>query len=297
MGVKESEIAAFDAADPLAIVSAQVRWVIGDLHGMLGPLETLLDAIRREDRAPTLFFVGDFVNRGAEVRRTIDLLLALDNARFIRGNHDDIFDLVLHGRCYADNATEGNRLVAFQWFMDHGMDDTFASYGAQREELRELAQNPSMDRLLELVQVVPESHRQFIRGLPALIEESDMFVVHGKWGVSDPSELPSLGVQLATRASLRHRILWGRYTSAEVTAPKTWERVGYFGHTPVTHYIDAKRPDDLVPVRTHQMVLVDTAAALYAAGRLTAYCADAHYYVQADRYGHAYRSNGRREDK
>jgi hypothetical protein len=263
---------------------------------MIGPLELLTDAVRRNDPAAQFFFVGDYVNRGTDCRRTLDFLLDLPNARFVRGNHDDIFDLVLHGSCYANSAAEGDRLRAFLWFMDHGLDDTFLSYGARVTQLQAAKQNASLDRLLELVELVPPAHRQFVRGLPALIEEDDLFVAHAKWGVNDPSELPSLGVQLATRPGLRHRILWGRYTSAEVHSPKTWERVGYFGHTPVTHYLSARASRDLVPIKGPNIVIVDTAAALFTEGRLTAFCADTQQYAQADRFGKTYlsdSSNGR----
>src|SRR4051794_13360276 len=38
-----------------------MRWVIGDIHGMLRPLAALLDEVRRDDRSPEFHFVGDYV--------------------------------------------------------------------------------------------------------------------------------------------------------------------------------------------------------------------------------------------
>src|SRR3954469_4436327 len=105
-----------------------MRWVIGDVHGMLRALQGLLAAVRAVDPAAAFFFVGDYVNRGPDSRGVIDLLLTLTGARFVRGNHDDIFDQVLNSDFYADNAAKGDRMVAFQWFMDHGLDSTFMSY-------------------------------------------------------------------------------------------------------------------------------------------------------------------------
>src|SRR5687768_3911030 len=106
-----------------------MRWVIGDIHGMLSPLENLLAAVERKDPKRELLFVGDYVNRGPQSKGVIDLLLSLSNARFVRGNHDDIFDQVICGQSIAGKPGEEHRISAFQWFMQHGLDKTFLSYG------------------------------------------------------------------------------------------------------------------------------------------------------------------------
>src|SRR2546423_6721755 len=106
-----------------------MRWIIGDIHGMLAPLKRLLDEVNELDSRAKFYFVGDYVNRGPDSKGVIDLLLSLNGARFVRGNHDDIFDQVLNATSYAGNASNGDRVVAFQWFMDHGLDTTFTSYG------------------------------------------------------------------------------------------------------------------------------------------------------------------------
>ncbi len=262
-----------------------MRWIFGDIHGMLKPLETLLEAVMRVDRDPLFLFVGDYVNRGPDSKGVIELLLSLPSARFCRGNHDDIFDLVVNGRCYADNATEGNRMSALRWFLQHGLDRTFISYGAEPADLEYLIGSPSTQRVETLVSLVPETHRQFVRSLPGLLEFPDIFVAHAKWSVLAPTELPSLAVELSAKAVLRHNIIWGRYTTAELRIDKPWERTGFFGHTPVTHYIDARHSDDLVPLIGPRIVLVDTAAALSVGGRLTAYCAETDQYLQSDHFG------------
>src|SRR5260221_636 len=105
-----------------------MRWIIGDVHGMLRPLKGLVAEVRRHDPESRLIFAGDYVNRGPEARGVIDFLLALENATFIRGNHDDIFDLVINGQCYAENAARDDRVAAFLWFMKYGLDATLMSY-------------------------------------------------------------------------------------------------------------------------------------------------------------------------
>src|SRR5690242_5698589 len=103
---------------------ARMRWLIGDIHGMLKPLEALLRGIEHDDPQATVYFAGDFVNRGPESKGVIDLVLSMSNAKCIRGNHDDVLDQVLHGHSYAENSSRGDRFAAFQWFLDHGLLET-----------------------------------------------------------------------------------------------------------------------------------------------------------------------------
>src|SRR5574342_423760 len=99
-----------------------MHWVVGDIHGMLKPLERLLEAVRAADPEPQFCFAGDYVNRGPDSRGVIELRLTLKkDARFLRGNHDDIFQQILTGNSFCPNASDGNRLLAFEWFMQHGL--------------------------------------------------------------------------------------------------------------------------------------------------------------------------------
>jgi serine/threonine protein phosphatase 1 len=262
-----------------------MRWIIGDVHGMLRPLEMLLREIAKADAAAELIFVGDYVNRGPDSRKVIDLLLTLPNASFIRGNHDDIVDEILHGASYAQNASEGKPLAAFQWFMQHGLASTLESYGADWAELDFILKRPNWERLTKVLECIPETHRQFIRNLPAIVEGDDFFVAHGKWDVSDSDKTPSLTEQLALEPIKRHKLLWGRYTDDEITVVKSWERTGYFGHTPVDAYPGLLGNNGLVPISGSRIVLLDTAAALTPEGRLSAVCHDSQQLIQVDRFG------------
>lgn len=65
-------------------------FVVGDIHGHRIALETLLAALPfgEDDR---LVFLGDYVDKGPDVRATLDLLCRLStraNTIFLRGNHD-----------------------------------------------------------------------------------------------------------------------------------------------------------------------------------------------------------------
>src|SRR5437764_15415380 len=100
-----------------------MHWIIGDIHGMVRPLETLVSAIQSHDKDRQLIFVGDYVNRGPDSKSVIDLLLSLpaDRTHFVRGNHDDVFDHVLSGMSACAKPGEEHRVASFQWFMQHGM--------------------------------------------------------------------------------------------------------------------------------------------------------------------------------
>src|SRR5437763_3204743 len=157
-----------------------MRWVIGDIHGMLKPLAQLIYAVRAQDPLARFLFVGDYVNRGPDSRGVVDLLLRLPEgtARFARGNHDDIFDLILNGKSFASGA---DPVPVFAWFMAHGLDRTLHSYGLDAAMIESVERKPTPQRLRDLVSEIPESHRTFFRHLPLVTEDKDLFVVHAKW--------------------------------------------------------------------------------------------------------------------
>ena len=257
-----------------------MRWVIGDVHGMLRPLEGLLEAVRSADPDAHFIFVGDYVNRGPDTRGVIDLLLNLRPATFLRGNHDDVFDLLVNGDCYICHPTALNAIAAFTWFMQFGLAETLMSYGIDWAELDLLLQKPNHPGLLRVLTAVPQSHRNFIHSLESVYESETFFVGHGYWNPDLSDSKPSIAQRLIDEEQLRYQLLWGRFNGQQLVRKKHWTRTGYFGHTPVSNY----RPD-LVPVRAPNVVLVDTAAALSSIGMLSAVCAEDGTVIQADRGG------------
>ena len=260
-----------------------MRWVIGDVHGMRPALESLLAAVSRRDASPRWLFTGDYVNRGPDSRGVLNLLIALPNAAFVRGNHDDILDVILHGDGYCDHPPGIDPVSAFRWFMQHGLGETLISYGADYAEIEYAAGHPSEARVAQTMSVVPAAHRAFIRALPPVYEEADLFVAHAMWDAYARDDDPPIAEQLARpeNGPARFAVLWGRYNERDVKRPKRWRRTGYFGHTPVQSY----RPSQETPMRGPGIVLLDTAAALIPEGRLSAVCADTGECVQVDRGG------------
>ena len=112
-----------------------MNWVIGDIHGMLRPLRALIERVSQADPKATFNFVGDYINRGPESKGVLDYLVKFENARFCRGNHDDIFTLLLHGQPYVRNPSATDEVVAFQWFVQYGLWETLLSYGVEPYEI------------------------------------------------------------------------------------------------------------------------------------------------------------------
>ena len=262
-----------------------MHWIIGDVHGMLEPLQALLDGVRQADPDPLLIFVGDYVNRGPNARGVVELLLTLPNARFLRGNHDDVFGQVLFGHCYCPNDAQGNRFLALTWFMRYGLSNTLSSYGVDAAELQELLDRPSPQRLEDVLACVPEAHRRFIRHLEPVMEHRDFFVAHGRWEPEESDVQPAMCQRLADSARHRVNLLWGRFTERQLVAHKAWRRTGYFGHTPVECYLNLLPHAQLVAVRGPKIVLMDTGCAMGPLGRLTAYCHETQSFIQASHYG------------
>jgi serine/threonine protein phosphatase 1 len=248
-----------------------MHWIIGDIHGMLAPRETLLIAIAKRDSAAELFFVGDYVNRGPDSRRVIDLLLIQRRCHFIRGNHDDAFDIVINGKAHTRHEMLRTRAFALRNFLNFGMDATLQSYGIPRSEISKIAQNPKESVLDDLAKRIPAAHREFLASLKLYSITDDFFVTHAK--------LPP-DVSLNHIEQHRDTLIWGRFTGEDLGAKKEWDRRGYFGHTAVQNYSGLS-----LPIVGMSIVLVDTGAVLYDDGRLTAYCHEDNSFLQVDPHG------------
>ncbi|MGC4034239.1 MAG: metallophosphoesterase [Tepidisphaeraceae bacterium] len=259
-----------------------MHWIIGDIHGMYLPLVTLLDEIYLRDDSPRVIFCGDYVNRGPDSRRVVDLLLSLEDARFCRGNHDDAFDFLLSGTCFAPPSANPSQVTTFEHFLKYGLDQTLHSYGVDDRRLNEARRAGTTEAMNAVLEAVPETHRQFFHTLPVVQTGHDFFVAHAKWDVDVDPGVPSFATQLALSYKLRHDIIWGRYTQDEVDADKGWRRQGFFGHTPVMTYPGY---ETAVPLRGPNVTLLDTGAAVSIEGRLTGWCVEEERCVQAERDG------------
>ena len=134
---------------------------IGDIHGCLPALETILAAVQpcAEDTIVTL---GDYVDRGPESRGVIERLLALrQQCQLVPllGNHDQMLLMVYGGR----------RELYIDWLL-FGGNATLASYDTLRLE------------------DIPPAHVDFLRGCRLFHESPRHFFVHGSYRAELPLE-------------------------------------------------------------------------------------------------------------
>ncbi len=194
---------------PKAMESSSARGgrliAVGDVHGCVDELSTMVDAI-----APatddTIVFLGDYVDRGPSSRDVIDRLIALRDSGtcgtvFLRGNHEDMFLAFLgeegrHGDVFLFN---GGRM-------------TLASYGLAAYSQGEQARAK-----------VPESHLAFLRGLEMHHVADPFLFVHA--GISplrsleDQRDEDLLWIReefIRNRHRLRQTVVFGHTPQREV---------------------------------------------------------------------------------
>ena len=73
-------------------------YVIGDIHGCYEPLMRLLDKINFNESQDSLWFCGDFINRGPDALAVLRFVSSLEQKpRVVLGNHDLHFLAVYYG--------------------------------------------------------------------------------------------------------------------------------------------------------------------------------------------------------
>lgn len=206
-------------------------YAIGDVHGELAKLETLLGYIR--DDATTrsvaykVVFLGDLIDRGADSRGVIARAKRMTEegkALAIKGNHEE---LMLHA--YGKTDTMG----VYYW-AENGGDDTIDSYKAangERDNWRD-----AIDR----------DHIAWLQSLPVMIRDEDRKIVFVHGGI-DPKTFPNCTDEIR---------MWTR--SEKFFNEKRWpdreelrDILVVHGHTPT---------DDFEPDHQPRRINVDTGA-------------------------------------
>lgn len=66
-------------------------FVIGDIHGEINKLSLLISRIEEIDSAPSLIFIGDYIDKGTDPKTTLSYLSELSlrlDCTFLMGNHE-----------------------------------------------------------------------------------------------------------------------------------------------------------------------------------------------------------------
>lgn len=212
-------------------------YAISDIHGCAEQLQQMFTVIDRDlttigAKRAIHVFLGDYIDRGPESRRTIELLIERGRRHesvFLKGNHE----------AFLLNVLQDPSLLP-DWKQYGGL-QTLASYGL-RPPL-----NPNVDEQEELIRefaaTIPAHQMHFFAGLRLRFVCGDFFFAHA--GVRP-------GVPLAKQQE--EDLLWIR--DEFLASKQNFGKYIVHGHTPV-------REPDIRPNRAN----IDTGA--YATGNLT----------------------------
>lgn len=93
-----------------------MRYAISDIHGCLQTFRSLLEDTIVFNKNDTLFLLGDYIDRGPDVKGLLDYIMALRSDGYqiiaLKGNHEDVFMQVLKRKAsVADWIYNGGRFT------------------------------------------------------------------------------------------------------------------------------------------------------------------------------------------
>jgi serine/threonine protein phosphatase 1 len=181
--------------------------VVGDIHGCRHELDLLLQDLAAV-RGDTLVFLGDYVDRGPDVRGVVERLVALQveatvRTVFLRGNHEDMLLGYLGCGGHYGEA-----------FLGNGGDVTVRSYG--------VTGRPSPDRFKR---ALPAAHQAFLMNTTFLHVEPGYVMVHAGLRPDRPLDRQS-----------PHDLVWIR--DEFIARPHEFGKTVIFGHTPMREVLE-----------------------------------------------------------
>ncbi len=198
-------------------------YAVGDIHGELGKLRSLLDAIPLAE-ADRFVFVGEYVDRGPEPFGVVEHLIEFSQQHpcvFLMGNHESMFLDFL--------GWQGPAYFGGDAFLVNGGDRTLASYG-----YFDVA-NPSPSGFQ-----LPPAHEKFMRELKLYHAEGDYLFVHAGLG---REQLEETDLDYAMRRAREEDLLWNRAT---FDLPHRLGVTIVYGHTPSPDFqVRSNRPFSL----------------------------------------------------
>jgi serine/threonine protein phosphatase 1 len=194
-------------------------YAIGDIHGRLDLLESLLELIeldqeKRREAPVSLIFLGDYIDRGSNSKGVVDRITQGFEPPYtaitLKGNHEELLLSFL-----------SNPLTGPNWLRNGG-EAALISYGVDFEMSRHAFWDDE-DGLKETAELLraalPESHLQFYRELKPSWRAGDYFFTHA--GVR-----PGESLDRQTEEDL----LWIRYDF--LNSKSDFGAVVVHGHTP-----------------------------------------------------------------
>lgn len=164
---------------------------IGDIHGCADALEKLIDLIQptEEDHLVPL---GDFVDRGTDSKRVVDLLIDLSQ------------------RCRCEPLLGNHEIMMLDAVADSGLLSYWLAYGGRE----------TLDSYGGSLSDIPDSHLEFLDSCLRFVEVDEYFFVHANYD----SRVPL--------ASQTERFLFWEHLSTTLPAPHQSGKIAVVGHTP-----------------------------------------------------------------
>jgi serine/threonine protein phosphatase 1 len=203
-----------------------VVWAIGDVHGRLDLLKSLVGSILADAAATratrkVVIFLGDYIDRGLDSAGVIRYLIDLPKDagiewRFLRGNHEEAMLSFLN-----DPATGPT-------WCEYGGDATLASYGLRLPQLKHRSEAWA-HLAADLEHKVTRAGRVFLENLELSVSVGDYFFAHAGARPGIPLDQQSA-----------RDLLWIR--NSFLQSDVGFEKVVVHGHTPAPDvHVDRRR--------------------------------------------------------
>jgi len=177
-------------------------FAIGDIHGCLGKLRTLIQNINADPENDIIVFIGDYIDRGSAAREVVDYVIGLTaeykNVVCLLGNHEYMF------LRYLDGLDE-------EMYLSNGGSVTLFAYAVS------LSETPQ-----ERKAKIPREHLKFFESLLPHYETDNYLFVHA--GLK-----PGL---ILSRQTI-HDLLWVRHEF--IDTDYDFGKMIVFGHTPLSY--------------------------------------------------------------
>lgn len=148
-----------------------MRYVIGDIHGEVDKLKSLLDIILAKGCCK-LIFIGDYIDKGMYSMEVVQYLIELNkhmDCVFLKGNHEYMLLRAINGD---DKAIE--------FMVKYGGIETLHSYLAGT-----LTRNIKYD-IQQLKGTIPGSHLKFLNNLVPFYIDSKYIIIHAGINPQNP---------------------------------------------------------------------------------------------------------------
>lgn len=248
-----------------------MQWCISDIHGSYYTLVDLLAKIRAYDSSAKFVFVGDYVDRGNFNYEVVELVRTMQEEGHVclRGNHDDVIDWIVNDKQCLGRMSEyvvGTPSIynVIPWWMSNGLSETLLSYRVRTHRTQSVNDNRVCAEVYEeFCTRMPKQHKDFFRGLELYWENDTHFADHGYYNPQKP--LPR-NIKW-TSGEYNSETLWGRFANDQLARPTQWDKIGVFGHTPVSYY------GAISPIKADKIRLIDTCS-FKSDGYMCGYCCE-----------------------